>query len=131
MAPGRRGRRRSRGPTLVGVDDPRDLLKEAGYVAVGLGLITVQRAQVRRRELAERFGDAGEQLERLSGVVEDRRRMLEERVESLGLQVDRGYEHVRARLPETALDVLGVAVGTARGAGAQLLDLLRPNTTAG
>ena len=37
----------------------RKTLTDAGYVAVGLGVLGYQQAQVRRRELQQRLGDTG------------------------------------------------------------------------
>ncbi len=37
----------------------RKTLTDAGYVAVGLGVLGYQQAQVRRRELQQRFGSTG------------------------------------------------------------------------
>lgn len=43
--------------------DPRKVLEEAGYVAVGLGLIAFQRAQVHRRDIERALADAGIDLD--------------------------------------------------------------------
>jgi DNA anti-recombination protein RmuC len=123
------------------MNDPRSLLKDAGYVAIGLGVITFQRTQVRRRELEQQLGDAGQQIDRLTALLEERRKLVEERVEALGEQLDRTVsdlearltqvlDEVRARLPEQAVDAFGTAVGAARDAGGQLLDLVRPASAA-
>lgn len=47
---------------LAPVDDVEKALREAAYVAVGFAVIGVQRAQVRRRELARRLPDLEEHL---------------------------------------------------------------------
>jgi hypothetical protein len=44
------------------VDDVEKALREAAYVAVGFAVIGVQRAQVRRRELARQLPDIEEHL---------------------------------------------------------------------
>lgn len=127
--------------TVVCMNDPRSILKDAGYVAVGLGVIAFQRSQVRRRELEKQLGDAGEQLDRLSAAVEDARTLVEERVGALGEQLDRTVEELearidaalgdlRSRLPEQALDAFDAAVSAARDATGQLLDLVRPPSAA-
>jgi DNA anti-recombination protein RmuC len=121
--------------------DPRTILKDAGYVAVGLGVIAFQRTQVRRRELEKQLGDAGQQIDKLSTLLEERRKLVEERVEALGEQLDRTVsdlearisqvlDEVRARVPEQAVDAFETAVGAARDAGGQLLDLVRPANAA-
>ena len=92
------------------MNDPRTLLKDAGYVAVGLGVIAFQRAQVRRRELEKQLADAGVQIEELRKLVEER-----------AIAVT---EQVKAAIPA---DMLETAVGAAKDAGCQILDLVRPN----
>jgi DNA anti-recombination protein RmuC len=121
--------------------DPRSILKDAGYVTVGLGVIAFQRTQVRRRELEQQLGDAGQQIDRLSAMLEERRKLVEERVEALGEQLDRTVndlearivqvlDEVRGRLPEQAVEAFDTAVGAARDAGCQILDLVRPANAA-
>ncbi|MCU1376262.1 MAG: hypothetical protein JWO68_3548 [Actinomycetia bacterium] len=121
--------------------DPRTLLKDAGYVAVGLGVIAFQRGQVRRRELEQQLADAGPQIDRLAAAVEDARTLVEERMGALGEQLDRtvedvetklaqALEDIRGLLPEQALDAFDSAVGAARDATGQLLDLVRPASAA-
>lgn len=71
-------------------DRPKDL-KDAAYVAIGLGVIGFQRAQVRRRELAkrakeleERMGPALKDLEdRLEPVAQQARQAVKETAEQL------------------------------------------------
>jgi predicted component of type VI protein secretion system len=76
------------------VDVPKDL-KDAAYVAVGLGLMGLQRAQVRRRELAKL---AKELEERLAPALKD----LEERLEPVAQQARQAAketaEQLRSRL---------------------------------
>ena len=50
------------GPYAGPVDDVPKALREAAYVAVGFAVIGVQRAQVRRRELARQLPDLEELL---------------------------------------------------------------------
>src|SRR5688500_10064038 len=120
--------------------DPRSILKDAGYVAVGLGVIAFQRAQVRRRELEQQLGDAGQRIERLSTSLEDQRKLVEERLEALGGQLEttvndletrlnQVIDDLRSRVPESAVEAFDTAVGAAKDATAQILDLVRPNTS--
>jgi hypothetical protein len=59
--------------------DVRKTLTEAGYIAIGLGVMGFQQAQVRRRELQERVGSTASCLgdrardarEQLAGVAND------------------------------------------------------------
>ena len=121
--------------------DPRTLLKDAGYVAVGLGVIAFQRGQVRRRELEQQLGDAGQQIDKLAAAVEEARKLVEERVGALGDQLDRtvgdleakvtaALDEIRTLVPEPALDAFDSAVGVAKDATGQLLDLVRPASAA-
>jgi hypothetical protein len=123
------------------MSDPRTLLKDAGYVAVGLGVIAFQRAQVRRRELEAQLGDAGQQIDKLAAAVEEARKLVEERVGALGDQLDKtvvdleakvtaALDEVRTLVPEPALGAFDTAVGAAKDATGQLLDLVRPTTSA-
>ena len=103
--------------------DPRTILKDAGYVAVGLGVIAFQRAQVRRRELEQQVADLGT-------TVENQRKLVEERLEALGGQVETTLNELRTRIPETAVEAFDTAVGAAKDATGQLLDFVRPNNAA-
>ncbi len=110
-------------------------LRDAAYVGVGFGVLTFQRAQVRRQELKKQLeaqlGDAKGGFSRLSETVEDRVKLLEERFEGVQEQldtvldeveanVDRALDELSARLPAPARDVLGTARSAARDATTQL-----------
>ena len=121
--------------------DPRTFLKDAGYVAVGVGVIAFQRTQVRRRELEQQLSDAGQQIDKLTALLEERRKLVEERIEALGEQLDRTVadlearitqilDEIRGRIPTQAVEAFDTAVGAARDAGGQLLDLVRPASAA-
>lgn len=126
-------------------NDPRTLLRDAGYVTVGLGVIAFQKAQVRRRELETQLSGAGdkttEKVDQLTAALDDLRKTLEERVQSLGSQfgatfddlqelVAKVVEEVRSRVPDQAKEAFDTAIGAAKDATGQLLDLVRPNGTA-
>ncbi|MDP9070366.1 MAG: hypothetical protein M3N68_03590 [Actinomycetota bacterium] len=73
-------------------DGPKSI-KDAAYVAIGLGVMGWQRAQVRRRELAkeleERLGPALKDLEeRLQPVAEQARRAARQTAEQLRSRLD-------------------------------------------
>ena len=61
------------------IDDVASAAKDAAYVSVGLGVIAIQRLQVRRQELRKA-------LRGHSGLVSERLKALEER---LGAAVER------------------------------------------
>jgi hypothetical protein len=69
------------------VDDLANVLKDAAYVSVGLGVIAFQRLQVRRNELAKAISGPAEEargtLEVLAELVGERVKLVEERVSSV------------------------------------------------
>ena len=73
------------------IDDVTNVVKDAAYVSVGLGVIAFQRLQVRRNELTklldQRTGEAKGALEVVGSLVGDRVKVVEER---LGAAFDRG-----------------------------------------
>jgi hypothetical protein len=66
------------------VEDLANVVKDAAYVSVGLGLIAFQRLQVRRNELAKAMSGPTEEargtLEVLGALVGERVKLVEERV---------------------------------------------------
>ena len=90
---------------MIGVtDDSRDRdgdqmgerVKEAAYAAVGLGLLGVQRLQVRRRDVAKQVEpqvrDAAERLQRLATSTDD--------------TVNPVLDRLEERLPEATRDLV-------------------------
>jgi hypothetical protein len=72
--------------------DPTKLMKDAAYITIGAGVILFQKAQVQRQELRKQFesqaGEAREGFEHLSESVDDRLKVLEERLRGLQGQVE-------------------------------------------
>jgi hypothetical protein len=66
------------------VDDLANVIKDATYVSVGLGVIAFQRLQVRRNELAKAISGPAEEargtLEVLGAVLGERVQLVEERI---------------------------------------------------
>lgn len=99
------------------INDVTKTLKDAAYVAVGFGVLAVQRAQVRRRELEKRFEVSGGQLrEQLARVAEE----VEERLEPVVEAVDAQLDQLEGYLPDGAKVFLRQARTTAKEAGAQI-----------
>lgn len=102
-------------------------LRDALYIGVGLGVLTFQRAQVRRQELRKQFtsqvDEAKEQFGRFSTVVEERMRVVEERLDAMDDELERLLDTVQERLPEQAKDVFRTARETAKDARGQLRSL--------
>ena len=70
-------------------------LKDAAYVAVGLGVIGFQKAQVRRQELNTQVEEYGAKLRELAGRVEPV-------VTDLSQRIDPVLDDLEGRLPEQA-----------------------------
>jgi len=109
-------------------DDLTARAKDAFYVTVGLGVIAMQRAQVRRQELRKQVsgqvGDAKSQLQSLSKQVEDRVKLVEERLEGVETRVESLLDQLEDRLPEQAREVAKQARTAAKDARTQVRGLV-------
>ncbi|MEX2293805.1 MAG: hypothetical protein WD691_08480 [Acidimicrobiales bacterium] len=69
------------------VEDLAEIVKDAAYVSVGLGLIAFQRIQVRRNDLAKAMSTPVEEtkgtLDLIGALVGERVKLVEERVSSV------------------------------------------------
>ena len=95
---------------VAGIDTDKVLgvLRDAAYVVIGFGVLTVQQVQVRRRELTAKLSE-------------------HEVTKQLGLGKDQVDELVKAlgeRLPEQAGTILGQAHEVAKAARKQVRGLL-------
>ena len=74
------------------IDEVADVVKDAAYVSVGLGVIVFQRMQVRRNELTKslegRTDEAKGTLELVGSLVTERMKLVEERL-SAALDITR------------------------------------------
>ena len=74
------------------IDEVADVVKDATYVSVGLGVIAFQRIQVRRHDLTKaiegRTHDAKGALEIVGSLVNERMKLVEERL-SAALDITR------------------------------------------
>jgi len=74
------------------IEEVADAVKDAAYVSVGLGVLALQRVQVRRSELTKALGghseDAKGAVEAISSVVSERVKLVEERL-SAALDITR------------------------------------------
>ncbi|MCX6519205.1 MAG: hypothetical protein NTZ21_00920 [Actinobacteria bacterium] len=124
---------------IAGVDTDKVLgvLRDAAYVVIGLGVLTVQQAQVRRRELVNNVSDQAvvkqlglgkEQVEELVKGLESRLGQLDERLDRLESKLDSAVEGfidtVGDKLPEQAGALLGQAHEVAKAARKQVRGLL-------
>jgi DNA anti-recombination protein RmuC len=122
--------------------DVRAVIKDAAYVGIGFGVLAFQRVQVQRQELQKRLetgaGDAKAQLSKLGEDVQDRLKVVEERLEALGKQVDaaaddfeerldKALDEIQDRLPEQAKELFGKARTAGKDARTQVRQLVRTN----
>jgi E3 ubiquitin-protein ligase DOA10 len=111
------------------LDDVTKTLQDAAYVSIGLGVIAFQRAQVRRQELRktldERVGEAKSTADAMSGLVEDRVKMLEERLAAVEEQVETAVERLESTLPGPVAEASRTARGTAKVVRDQVRDQVR------
>ncbi len=122
--------------------DVRSTIKDAAYVGIGFGVLAFQKAQVQRRELQEKLqagvGEARGGFDKLGEDVQDRLKLVEERLEALGKQVDaaaddfeerldKALDEVQDRLPEQAKELIGKARTAGKDARTQVRQLVRTN----
>lgn len=114
----------------ISVDDIPRMVEDTVYTAVGLGVLGFQQAQVQRqqlkRSLSSSYGEAREALD-------DRVKLVEERLSDLDDRFDEAFESVEPQLPGTARDVARQAIGLAREARTKVFDLAlrHPESSAG
>ena len=111
------------------VQDLTKLLKDAVYVSIGLGVIAVQKAQVRRQELSQQVSsqvdDAKSQLQSLSKLFDDRVKLVEERLEGVEARFDALLDQLEGQLPDQARDIVKQARSAAKEARSQVRGLTR------
>jgi hypothetical protein len=110
------------------------VVRDAAYVVIGFGVLTVQQAQVRRRELAtslaanpvvKQLGMTPTQIQDLISSVEARVGSLDARLDAAEVRLDEVVERVSAKLPTPAATVLGQVHTVARTARKQVRGLVR------
>ncbi len=111
-----------------------DVARDAAYVAIGLGVIGFQKAQVRRNELqkqlSEQLTEARQSAQKLGATVEDRVKLVEERLAGLEDQVEQLLDTVEGALPEQARTLFHQAREATREAQTQLRELVGRNGSA-
>ena len=123
--------------------DVRSTIKDAAYVGIGFGVLAFQKAQVQRQELRKRvesaLGEAKGGFEKLGDDVQDRIKLVEERLEALSKQVDaaaddfeerldKALDEVQNRLPEQARELFSKARTAGKDARSQVRQLVRSTT---
>lgn len=92
-------------------DSVRNAARDALYVSVGLGVIALQRTQVRRRALIKTAGNSG--LDKLVGA---NLKMVDERLQDAEERIDAVLDEVETMLPGPAREVMSGARSVARDA---------------
>jgi hypothetical protein len=120
---------------LPGIDGDKlaTALRDAAYITVGFGVLAIQQAQVRRREivssLSERFGTSRPQMDDLLKGAEARLRELDERLVAfeakIDARVDTAIEQLEGKLPQQATALLGQAHEAAKAARKQVRGFIR------
>jgi hypothetical protein len=116
---------------IPGVDTDQVVaaLRDAAYITIGFGVLTVQQAQVRRRELvaflSERLDSSKSQVETFVDALEERFGTLDQRVIDLELKFDTMVEQFADRLPTPAAGYVGQAHTAAKSARQQVRGFLR------
>ena len=85
--------------------DLRKTLTDTAYVTIGIGVLGFQQAQVRRRELQQRLGDAGGCLGTRAADGRSRIEGLQHTVEELAQQFRDRLEPVVGQVVDQALRV--------------------------
>jgi hypothetical protein len=120
---------------IAGIDTDKVLgvLRDAAYVVIGFGVLTVQQVQVRRRDLVgsiseqavvKQLGLGKEQVEELVKSLETRMSQLDERLDQIEGKLDTAVEQLGDRLPDQAGALLGQAHEVAKAARKQMRGLL-------
>lgn len=115
---------------LAGLDDTLvAAVRDAAYITIGFGVLAVQQAQVRRREivqaLANRFGTGRTQIEEMLTGIEARLTTLDGHLDALDAKLDTAVGKIEGRLPDQAAAVVGQAHDLAKAARKQVRGLLR------
>lgn len=103
-------------------------VRDAAYVTVGFGVLALQQAQVRRREMvrgiATRFGTSKAQVEQMLAKFETQFAKLDTRVVAMETKIDAAVEKFEDRLPHQAAAVVGQAHGLVKAARQQVRELV-------
>ena len=105
-------------------DQVGERMKEAAYAAVGLGVLGVQRLQVRRREVAK-------QVEEVAKQVEPQVREVAGRLQRLAVTTDEAVNPVLDRLEDRLPDTTRDLVRSARVAAVDARDTVLNRAASG
>ena len=123
--------------------DVRSTIKDAAYVGIGFGVLAFQKAQVQRQELRKQLeaqlGTAKGGFGKLGDDVQDRIKLVEERLEALSKQADsfaddfeerfdKALDEIQTRLPEQAKELFSKARDAGKDARTQVRQLVKTTT---
>jgi len=123
-----------KGALPVDTDRLLGIVRDAAYVVIGLGVLTVQQLQSGIRDLVasvesnpaiKQMGVDRAQIQEIVGTFEAQFSNLDERFEAIEAKLDAAYERLEDRLPEQAANALGQAHDMAKAARKQVRGLLR------
>ncbi len=120
-------------PELTNINDLSkgvgNLARDAAYVAVGLGVLGYQRAQVQRIELKNKLAKDFSLDEHLSGVRDEVTKgvkQLDELVETAVRFLETSMQPLEEQLPPTITEVTSKAFGQAREVRSQIRQRVVP-----
>ena len=118
-------------PTFPQVDinkaaaDVNNALKDTAYVAVGLGVLGFQRAQVRRVELTKQFDELGKQFEAQLASIGDLPTTISKQIETYRKQAISQYGQFGEQVSENFSSAGKVLEGQAEVIRVQLTELVK------
>ena len=121
------------GPAMPGSSDLSDLVqtvasraRDAAYVAVGLGVLGLQRAQVQRQELARRSTEMDQRLADLRAGLGAGGQQLGEWLDTTVQFLESSFEPLEQQLPPQARELAEKARTQLSALGTQLRQVVAP-----
>lgn len=112
----------------IDTDAVTRVARDTAYVAIGLVVLAMQKAQTRRRELSttltDQVGTGRTTIDEVLASVEARLASIDSHIEALEGKLDIAVDEVEKRLPVRAGALLGQAHGMAKGARKQVRGLI-------
>lgn len=108
------------------VDEVTARARDAAYMAVGLGVLGLQRAQVRRQELARRTAGMDQHLSGLRAGIDAGSQQLGEWLDGTVQFLESSLEPLEEQLPPQARELAGKARAQLSALGSQLRQLVAP-----
>jgi recombinational DNA repair ATPase RecF len=108
------------------VDQVAAKARDAAYVAVGLGVLGLQRAQVQRQEMARRAAGMDQHLSGIRAGLEAGGRQVGEWLDSTIQFLESSLEPIEQQLPPQARELAGKARSQLCTLGTQLRQVVAP-----